>query len=741
MWQSSDDDNMTVYQAIVNVDNRKKSNKSTIKAPDRANRLALKVYAGSDIQILFRLNLSGVNLNTTISSCVVECEVVDVWDKKLAVAESFFVQEKRSPKQHSNNLEERKICSWINNRKRDYKLRIMKCDIRREKWSNFQEKYLVANSSWDKIRAKVEDFIKMRQRKPSKSRKIIRNDINNENKNEIEIKDEILKEKKMFSWIHMQRKKTNYLLEEKDRQKKWDEFCQQYSQFTDIQRKKSWDSTFKESLDFMAKNKRKPSYNSDNFDKDQRDNELLLYRWIQLNNSMYNRNKLELGRRKKWAALLDQYRDLFVEYTSHEDKWNANYLKVVNYTMSHQSKPSKYSLNLEEKKLGKWLYNNNKTQSEEKKKVMTEFNEKYKKYPTTSKYRSPLSGQITLSPDDKKWDIHLSNLITFIKAYERIPYQNEVNEQKVYSWYNINNRFYKENKLDDRRKKAWTEFLVDYEKYVTNKTNTITAATIDEQEIQTKEPPRKKTKIAKTEKKRKQKNMHLSEASSISASSSASATSNTRQQNKSELSVLHQRYKTLSSANLHREFKDNAKLWTNYHRMSEENEESFPADEIPRNLVIAELEKIETGRKKVVVDMGCGMAHIAKHFRAKDDMRFSFFNYDHCSHGQDEIAGIVVHSQDIAEVPLVDARAEIAVLCLAMWGSNCRKYILEAYRLLETGGRLYMVEPTKRWSEKNDANLMIEGQQGGLLRSLLLDAGFQILSERIAKFSFFVCSK
>lgn len=49
-------------------------------------------------------------------------------------------------------------------------------------------------------------------------------------------------------------------------------------------------------------------------------------------------------------------------------------------------------------------------------------------------------------------------------------------------------------------------------------------------------------------------------------------------------------YKTLTSANLHLEFKDNGHLWTDYHRVSEQNEESFLVEEIPRNLVIAELE-------------------------------------------------------------------------------------------------------------------------------------------------------
>jgi hypothetical protein len=64
-----------------------------------------------------------------------------------------------------------------------------------------------------------------------------------------------------------------------------------------------------------------------------------------------------------------------------------------------------------------------------------------------------------------------------------------------------------------------------------------------------------------------------------------------RQRTKTEISKLHQKYKTMNSKNLHKEFKEHPELWNNYHEISEENEKSFPEVEIPRNRIIQELNK------------------------------------------------------------------------------------------------------------------------------------------------------
>jgi SAM-dependent methyltransferase len=204
-----------------------------------------------------------------------------------------------------------------------------------------------------------------------------------------------------------------------------------------------------------------------------------------------------------------------------------------------------------------------------------------------------------------------------------------------------------------------------------------------------------------------------------------------RQRTKSELSVLHQKYKTLKSSNLQNTFKEDIQLWYNYHQISEENEKSFPEDEIPRNRIIQELNKIKTKRRKVVVDMGCGKAQISEHYN--DDNRFEFINYDHIA------VNDKVKECDISNLPLEDDAVEICILSLAMWGSNCCEYIMEANRILESGGALYIIEPTKRWSNKDESGNIIN--EGCKLKTLLEENSFKIVEESINKFCLIKCIK
>jgi ubiquinone/menaquinone biosynthesis C-methylase UbiE len=131
-----------------------------------------------------------------------------------------------------------------------------------------------------------------------------------------------------------------------------------------------------------------------------------------------------------------------------------------------------------------------------------------------------------------------------------------------------------------------------------------------------------------------------------------------------------------------------------------------------------------------VVDMGCGKAHICEYF--KDDRRFHFINYDHVAVNE------TVEVCDISTIPLEDNAVEICILSLAMWGANCAQYIEEAYRILETNGTLYIIEPTKRWSVKDEHGHIIDGTEGTKLTDALEKNNFKIVEQSIQKFCLFV---
>ena len=201
----------------------------------------------------------------------------------------------------------------------------------------------------------------------------------------------------------------------------------------------------------------------------------------------------------------------------------------------------------------------------------------------------------------------------------------------------------------------------------------------------------------------------------------------------SELSQLHKHYKPMRSDNLNGQFNQNPELWHTYHAISEANETSFPTEEIPRNRIIQKLGSLKSRNPKKVVDMGCGKAQISEHFLG--DKRFEFTNFDHIS------CNDAVVSRDISNTGLEEDSIDICILSLAMWGSNCKSYLEEAFRILESCGRLYIIEPTKRWTEKDEKGIMIIEKKGERLKFLLQENGFQIIEQDIEKFCLFTCIK
>lgn len=203
----------------------------------------------------------------------------------------------------------------------------------------------------------------------------------------------------------------------------------------------------------------------------------------------------------------------------------------------------------------------------------------------------------------------------------------------------------------------------------------------------------------------------------------------------SEIGLLHKTYLKMRSDTLNAKFKSEPQLWRDYHATRKRNFATYDPASIPSNQIIRELEKIQTKRRKVVVDMGCGEAPIAHHFLAKNDLRFTFHNYDHQSGGDP-----LIQEVDISALPLDDASVEICIMSLALWGTheNCTQYIKEAYRVLESGGKFYISDSTKKWSPEP-----LTPENGGeLLRTLLTTNGFKIINENIGMpFCLFVCTK
>ena len=176
-------------------------------------------------------------------------------------------------------------------------------------------------------------------------------------------------------------------------------------------------------------------------------------------------------------------------------------------------------------------------------------------------------------------------------------------------------------------------------------------------------------------------------------------------------------------------FKEHPEKWKEYHKISKENEESFPEDEIPRNKMIRYLENLPGKKKKVIADLGCGYAEINQYF--KENKRYEFHNFDH--HSSNDL----VISKDIKNTEMDDYSVDIVILSLAMWGSNCKDYLEEAYRILDTGGTLLIAESYKRWNKELDK----DDKPINRLINLLVENRYTIVENIENKFMFIECRK
>lgn len=205
---------------------------------------------------------------------------------------------------------------------------------------------------------------------------------------------------------------------------------------------------------------------------------------------------------------------------------------------------------------------------------------------------------------------------------------------------------------------------------------------------------------------------------------------------KSELSKCHKIYQTMSPNNLHNLFKKNPRQWYEYHELRKQSEQNYREEDIPRNRVIKYLEKAKTISNRIILDAGCGLAQISKHF--KDYPKFEFKNIDHIACDE------TVISRDMTDTEFDDNSVDIIIMCLSLWGNlkTCEKYIKEMYRILVADGNLLIVVPANKWIEeytnddKNDNDndddkylLNIDGVVcKNYLEELVCNNGFDICS-------------
>ena len=706
-----DDDEKDIYCPIVKKCGKRK-NKGSIQGLNRNQRVKISEHTNPDVKVLW--NIVG-DFTKDICSCILDCEVVDkveLWLINLQKLDDYIVENKKTPSQCDKNREIKTLSKWLTQQKQNYKNKKhnMKNEKIKIKWEEFIEKhkeYFMSNEEEWKLKLKeLDDYIVENEKRPS-------------------IKDKNIEIESLAIWIYTQTqnyKNKKQIMTDENIRNKWEEFVEKHKEhFTTLDEK--WYINLQKADNYLIDNKEKPSIKDKNIEIES------LARWIYHQTNSYKDKKHAMNNdniRKKWEEFVEKHKEHFI---LNDDNWIVNYQKSDEYIIKNKKTPSTRDKNEEIKSLGNWISNQNKKYKYEIEKNKDE-TENMKDNETENMRDN--SGNMKDNNIRKKWEeflekhkehfiskkeyweINLQKTDDYIFKHKKKPSTHDKNKDivKIARWIGTQASSYRHKKYfmkDEDIRKTWKKFVEKYKEHFEDHLKEIILLELEEDKTPELEKPKPK------------KSMKLK-----TPSVKKETIEQRKQRTKSELSILHQRYKTLTSPNLQKEFQKNPQLWHKYHEISEENEKSFPEQDIPRNRIIQELDKIKTKRTKKVVDMGCGKAQIANHF--EKDSRFQFINYDHISSSEN------IETCDISNTPLEENDVEICILSLAMWGSNCKEYIQESHRILETGGKLYIIEATKRWTEEDEL-------PGNKLKKILEENGFQIVEEKIEKFCMFVCIK
>ena len=506
-------------------------------------------------------------------------------------------------------------------------------------------------------------------------------------------------EKVLANWISNQVKnyKTKrYIMKNPEIYSAWSEFIHDpaYSEHF-ASNEEQWHTSLKKTKEFMDTNNARPK------DKSKNKDEKVLGNWISNQVTNYKTKRQIMKNPEIYSAWSEFIHDpaYSEHFANNEEQWHTSLKKTKEFMDTNNARPNQHSKNKDEKVLGQWI-SQQVTNYKTKRYIM----KNPEIYSAWSEFIHDPAYSEHFANNEEQWHTSLKKVKEFMDTNNARPSQQSKNkdEKVLGKWISHQVGNYK-TKIKIMKNpeiySAWSEFIHDpnYSKYF-NRTS----------------KPKAKKDMSKPEIKPKKKK----------------ETKEQRQQRfQSELSQLHQKYKTMDSQNLNTEFKDHPEEWEKYHKISKENEKSFPEEEIPRNKMIKYLENLPGKKKKIVADLGCGFAEINQHFR--DNSRFEFHNFDH--HSSSEF----VVSRDIKNTELDDYSVDIAILSLAMWGSNCKDYLEEAYRILDTGGTLLIAEAYTRWNKELDEH----GKPVNRLVKWLEENNFTIIKNDEQKFMFIECRK
>ena len=371
---------------------------------------------------------------------------IEKWKENLNKLENYIIENGKLPSTINKDKNIKSLGLWVSTQKKNYKNNIenMKNEDIRKQWEQFIEKYIdlfkTYNKLWIDNLNKLENYIIENGKLPSTI---------NKDKNI----------KSLGNWISNQ--KDNYKNNEhimklnENIRKQWEEFIEKYKEYfkSDIEK---WKENLNKSEEYINENGKLPSQ----LDKDK--NIKYLGDWLLSQKQNYKNNeyimKLNKDIRKQWNEFINKYNDLF---KTDIEKWKVNLFKLEEYINKYNKLPSQINKDENIKKLSSWLstqkknYKNNEYIMKLNKDIRKQWNEFINKYNDLFK------------TDIEKWKVNLFKLEEYINKYNKLPSQNDKdnNIKKLGNWISNQKDNYKNNEYimkNKENKKIWEQFIEKY---------------------------------------------------------------------------------------------------------------------------------------------------------------------------------------------------------------------------------------------------------------------------------------
>ena len=172
-------------------------------------------------------------------------------------------------------------------------------------------------------------------------------------------------------------------------------------------------------------------------------------------------------------------------------------------------------------------------------------------------------------------------------------------------------------------------------------------------------------------------------------------TSTERQYSESYINDVHRLANSSHSSTTHNRYLKNREDFKEYHRQREISKSSWIEDPVDR---ISELINGLSTRYTRVIDLGCGMNKL----KTIVDKTRTVQGVDHINVSNDQSV-IEADMSNLNEV-IQNNSMDAAVFCLSLWGTNYKDYFTEAYRILDSDGKMFIVEPSSKFGEHERYN-------------------------------------